>query len=184
MKKIIAFILVLCAMCSCAFSEEATAIDVTYKYLYMNILSSMKSSAAEDNETRFDVTCVTVWKKNEEKAGFSFEGEEWSIYGETDMETGIITKVMAVLPYTRAGVAMTYMLTYTLSGMTSIEDFKEKYIGEDSVLKNREFDNYMITLDAGNEQTMVYEFSRVGSESLNNEANKCNMTELIMSLQQ
>lgn len=182
MKRIIAIILALCAMISCSMAETP-AVDVTYRYLYTNILSSLKAEAEAGNPEIFDVSCVTVWKKTEDKAGFSFEGEEWSIIGESDMETGVITKLMCVLPYNRAGVTMTYMIAYTLSGMNSIEVFKDKYIGSDSILKSREFDNYMITLDAGNDKTMVYGFDRIGSVSLNNEGNKCSMIELIKSLQ-
>ena len=184
MKKIAAVALLVCLVFSCAIAETATDVDITYKYLYMNILSALKTEEENGNDNRLNVTCATVWKKNDEKAGFSFEGDDWMIYGEANMDTGVITHIMCKLPYDESGLIATYIVAFTLSGMTSTDEFFSKYAGENTILKNEAFPNYVNTLDAGNETTMVYEFTRIGSESLNNEANKCYMAELIKSLQQ
>ena len=166
-------------------AEEATApnteaVDVTYKALYLALMESIKEKGDENFLTISD---LSVWKINDTLAGFSFQGEGWLIYGEADMNTGIIKKILCDIPYTKAGLMTIYMVAYVLSEEADANVFISKYAGEDSVLKNEPFPNYAVESDAGNETTVVCSFVRTGEITLKNEENACDMKPLIESIQ-
>ncbi len=184
MKKIAAIVIVLVSLCSVVLSnaESTNAADITYKTLYECMLQAMKDT--DDNaDDMLVVENATVWKVSDDLAGFSFQGPDWQVFGETDMTTGIITRLFCRMPYTKAGLMMTYMTAYVLSEESSPTEFISNYVGENSMLTGKPFPHYANTLDAGNETTIVYEFTRVGSVSLENPENQCDMTQLIAKIQ-
>lgn len=184
MKKIVTLLLIAVMLCSVALSygESVNTSDVTYKTLYTNMIQAMKDNSA-GTEDQLIVENATVWKISDTLAGFAFQGEDWQIFGEADMETGIVSRLFCRLPYTKAGLLMTYMTAYVLSEEPTPNDFISNYVGEDSLLNGKPFPHYANTLDAGNESTLVYEFTRTGSFDLVSPDNKCEMKQLIEQIQ-
>lgn len=181
-KTVLIFMAFILMLCSVAVSESSESVDVTYRTLYNVMIQAMKD--IDEGETdKLVVKNATVWKINNDTAGFSFQGSEWLVYGEADMQTGIITRLLCRLPYTEAGLIMTYMTTMVLSEEKSTDAFIEKYVGEKSLLNGKSFPHYENTLDAGNASNIVYEFTRLGSISLENENNRCDMRSLIDQIQ-
>jgi hypothetical protein len=181
MKKAVAIVILLVFVCTMAFAEESAQRDVTYRTLYNSMIQGVREDDGTD--TQLKIENATVWKLSDEIAGFTFQGEGWQIIGEADMETGIITRLFCRLPYTEAGLLMTYVTAFVLSEETSTETFISKYVGEKSLLNGNPFPHYVNTLDAGNEENIVYEFTRVGSMALENEENRCEMKTLIEQIQ-
>lgn len=182
MKKLIAILITVMLLFGIASAEETLKTDVTYKTLYYSIMEAVKEDAGSA-ENRLVIKNITIWRINDSLAGFSFQGDDWMIYGEADMATGIVTNVLCELPYTNAGVMMTYMVCFALSEETTTSAFIENYKGENSILSGKAFPNYKNVVDAGNEHTIVYGFKRDGEASLNNEANACDMRTLIEKVQ-
>lgn len=182
MKKLIAVLLAIVLLLGLASAEESSRTDVTYKVLYYSIMEAAKEDA-NNSGNHLIIKDISVWRINDKMAGFSFQGDEWLIYGEADMQTGIVTDVLCELPYTNAGIMMTYMVCFALSEETTTNAFIDKYAGEKSILSGKPFPNYENVLDAGNESAIVYGFKRTGDLSLNSEANACDMRTLIEQVQ-
>ena len=182
MKKMIAFIAIAVMLFSVSIAESnEKATDVTYRTLYNVLSQGMKTDEGTEDQLR--VEDATVWKINDSKAGFTFQGHDWFVLGEADMETGVILKLTCKLPYSAAGIIMTYMTTMVLSEEVSADAYIQKYVGENSLLNGNSFPHYENTLDAGNADNIVYEFTRVGSYDLTDENNRCDMKQLIQQLQ-
>ena len=182
MKKAIAFILMIILVCASATAENAAVTsDVTYRTLYSNMIQGVTED--DNSDSQLKIENATVWKLSDEIAGFAFQGDGWQITGEADMKTGIITRLFCRLPYTQAGILMTYVTAYVLSEETTPDEFIDKYVGENSLLNGKPFPHYVNTLDAGNDDNIVYEFTRVGSMTLEQENNACEMRPLIEQIQ-
>lgn len=182
MKKVVAVILMIMLVCVSAAADNAAAkSDVTYRTLYSNIIQGVTENDGSDSQLRIEN--ATVWKISDDLAGFAFQGDGWQITGEADMNTGIIMRLLCRLPYTQAGMLMTYVTAYVLSEETTPDDFISKYVGENSMLNGNPFPHYANTLDAGNEDNIVYEFTRIGSMTLEQESNACEMKPLIEQIQ-
>ena len=183
MKKLISVLLTIILLIGVASAEEPSqATDVTYKTLYYSVMEAVKEDAS-NTENRLVIKDIAVWRINDNLAGFSFQGDDWLVYGEADMTTGIVKNVLCDLPYTNAGIMMTYMVCFALSEETTTSAFIDKYAGENSILSSKPFPNYVNVVDAGNDHTIVYGFKRDGESSLNNEANACNMRTFIEKVQ-
>lgn len=184
MKKVVSLLIVVVMLCTVAlsFGENVSSPDVTFKTLYTNMVQAMKDSSG-GSEEQLMVENATVWKISDTLAGFAFQGSDWQIFGEADMETGIILRLFCRLPYTKAGLLMTYMTAYVLSEEPTPSDFISNYVGDNSLLNGKPFPHYANTLDAGNESTLVYEFTRTGGYELADPENKCEMKQLIDQIQ-
>ena len=100
MKKILALltvsVLLLCIIFSA--SAEDSVHDPTYRFLYSNLLSALESPDSPDTGL-LKAETATVWNSSNDLAGFLFEGQDWSIRGEADKKTGIITRILCRFPY-------------------------------------------------------------------------------------
>ena len=192
MRKIIALALAMVMLFGIASAEGVIApdtgsttatTDATYKTLYENIYRGLSTDEDSQTDSQLKINVATVWKINDALAGFMFKGADWMLYGEAEMTTGLVKNVFCKLPYNNAGILMTYMVAFTLSGLTSTDEFIKTYIGSDTLLNGTPFPDYKNILDAGNDQYMVYEFERSGEYVLYNAENACDMSGLIASLQ-
>ena len=185
MKKIIALIsiavLIICTVFSA--TAEDSVHDPTYRFLYENLLAALESPESQNRNDLLKAETATVWNCSTDLAGFLFEGQGWSIRGEADKKTGIITRILCRLPYTNSGFMAAYAVLFTISGEEKAFDFLQKYVPEDALLNNIPFPDYLNTLDAGNTDTLIFEFVRTGPMELIHSDNTCDMTSLISAMQ-
>ena len=184
MKKILALltvsVLLLCIIFSA--SAEDSVHDPTYRFLYSNLLSALESPDSPDTGL-LKAETATVWNSSNDLAGFLFEGQDWSIRGEADKKTGIITRILCRFPYISNGFMAAYAVLFTISGEEKAADFLKKYVPEDALLNGTPFPDYLNTLDAGNADTLIFEFIRTGPAELANPDNACDMNSLIRTMQ-
>ena len=183
MKKTIlsiAFALIFCLVSVAATAESVSTIDATYEYLFANLLHVMSVDGQNDT---VKLQNATVWKVNDSMAGFMFEGDDWNIMGEAMIDTGLIYKVSARLPFTYAGILATRLIAFTLSEEPDWDAFVENYTTDDTILAEKPLVHYVNTLNSGNSKTMIFEFTRTTNLDLNNAANAFNMKETISAMQ-
>ena len=176
----VVLVVVFCFVSVIASAESVSAIDATYEYLFANLLHVMSMDGQNDT---IKLQNATVWKINDSMAGFMFEGDDWNIIGEALMDTGLIYKVNARLPFTYAGILATRLIAYTLSEESDWDAFVAAYTTDDSILAEKQMAHYVNTLNSGNATTMIYEFTRTTNLDLNNNANAFNMKDTILTMQ-
>lgn len=182
LKKIVSIVIamILVLVCVTSLSESVSIKDATYEYLFANLLNVMSTN---EQENFLKLQNATVWKVNGSLAGFMFEGDNWSITGEAMIDTGLIYKINARLPYNIAGILATRLIAYTLSEEADWDVFTEKYTNDDVILAETPMAHYANTLNSGNSTTMIYEFTRTINLDLNNNANLFDMKNTIMTMQ-
>lgn len=186
MKKFLCSILtVMLAICMLVMvnAENNELCDSTFRELYNNIYQCLDVDGTTDGSL-LSAEIATVWKANEDNAGFMFQGNGWNVYGLADMKTGIIKKVFCRLPYNQAGLLMACAINYTISGEMTADQFALKYMGDDMLLNGEPFPEYENTLDAGSEDAIIFEFTRTTDCVLRNEDNACEMSNIIKSMQE
>ena len=180
------FIVALLIVISVVGSVYAETIncDVTYPYLLNNMLYAINASGDVSTDDTVVIDTASVWKQSEDKAGFNISGENLLVYGEADIDTGIITKLLCRLPWVPSGINLWSLIMFSMSGEQSFEMFFEKYVDDDGFLIDKcQFPNYAITLYVENEGNLVFELVKTGSLSVTNEDNAVNMREYIEALQ-
>lgn len=182
MKHIFIILVVLLLLTVTAFAEPQTIADATYQRLYNQVVSCL-GNQSEDNNS-LPIRYATLWKNTDTIAGFLFEGDEWYVMGEADTGTGIITRIRCRLPFTSDGLLMTYAILYAISGEQDPLAFAERYIPDDGILSDIPFPEYENIVDAGTEDSFIFEFVRSAAIGLHDNSNAFPMNSLIMQMQE
>lgn len=178
----LAAILVLAASLSCQ-AEEAQYNDVTYVYMLNNALYAI-SSSDDAGESMVVLDTASVWRQADDLAGFSLVGDRLLVYGEADMDTGIITKLFCRLPWSAGGVNLWSLIMFSMSGEQTYQAFAEKYIDENGDLRpGISFPSYAFTLYGVTGEDLVFELVRIGSWKLASGEGDSSMREFIEMLQ-
>lgn len=163
-------------------AEDNELCDSTFRELYNNIYQCLDTDGTSDGSLLV-AEIATVWKANDDNAGFMFQGKGWDVYGLADTKTGIIKKVFCRLPYNQAGLLMACAINYTISGEMTADQFAMKYMGDEMLLNGKPFPEYENTLDAGTEDAIIFEFTRTTECTLHYDDNACEMSIIIESMQ-
>ena len=162
---------------------ELTNEDATYYNLYTQVLNCADNTDETSDYELLHIDNASVWKHSDSLSGFMFEGSNWFIVGECDTQTGVITRIFSNIPLTKGGLLMVYAVTFVLSGEDSSESFFEKYVPDDSVLRDLPFPEYTLSVNGGAEDVLLFEYTRNKPVIIHNEENACPMDEIVSALQ-
>lgn len=174
MKKAVLIILAV-MMVICVASAWAEETDKTYDVLYLQIQNVV-------GDTDLDITDIGVKKLTDNQASFMFQGSDWSVMGEADMETGIVTHITCRVSNNRPGRMLAMAICYIISGEEDTSTFIDKYI-VNGCIGTPDFPEYttIVSVEEGTE--FIYTFARTAGTELHNTENGFSMASMIETIE-